>query len=497
MYKLAHTGPNNHGDLQDGRRPEPPAPTADLYPPRVERQRVEDFLTRELISANESVSKGSVVPTHDLEVFRRELAEFDFRVPQPLQKSLEWTIAQMKHGLVHVNHPRYFGLFNPAPSFPAQCADRIAASFNPQLATFTTSPAAVEIEAHVIRAVAQRAGLAPGIGGHFTTSGSEANYTALLCALTRSNPQFGSEGARSFKGPPVFYVSRESHLAWLKIAHQVGLGRSAVRLIATDGSGRMSASALEATLNRDRAYGCVPIMIASTAGTTNAGMIDPLSACAELARRHELWHHVDAAWGGALIASETLRPVLAGIEQSDSITIDAHKWFATTMACGMFITRHPQLLSSTFQVSTTFMPSNLASLDPYVTTVQWSRRFSGLRLFLSLAAAGWSGYARHVDRAVELAALLKAELMADGWSMVNESPLAVLCFRPGGGSGQVKSIVNRVLATGRAWVAAAMFEGDSVIRACITHGETAPEDVFALVQVLRSCAGDAGPAKVV
>jgi len=497
MYKPVHTGSSNHGDLGEGQRPEPATPAAELFPPRAERQGIEDFLTRELISANESVTQASVVPTHDLEAFRRELAEFDFRVPQPLQKSLEWTIAQMKHGLVHVNHPRYFGLFNPAPTFPAQCADRIAASFNPQLATFTTSPAAVEIEAHVIRAVARRAGFAPGVGGHFTTSGSEANYTALLCALTRSNPQFGSEGARSFKGPPVFYVSRESHLAWLKIAHQVGVGRSAVRLIATDGSGRMSASALEAALNRDLADGCIPTMIVSTAGTTNAGMIDPISACAELARKHELWHHVDAAWGGALIASEMLRPVLAGIERADSVTIDAHKWFATTMACGMFITPHPEVLSSTFQVSTSFMPSNLATLDPYVTTIQWSRRFSGLRLFLSLAAAGWSGYARHVERAVELAALLKAQLMADGWSMVNESPLAVLCFRPAEGSGQVKSIVNRVLATGRAWVAAAMFEGDSVIRACISHGETSPEDVSALVQVLRSCVGDGGPSGAV
>jgi glutamate/tyrosine decarboxylase-like PLP-dependent enzyme len=471
------------------RRHEAPAPVSDLYPSRSERRRVEDFLTGELIGAAESVTSGSVVPTHDLEAFRRELAEFDFRVPQPLEKSLKWTIAQMKHGLVHVNHPRYFGLFNPAPTFPAQCADRIAGSFNPQLATFTTSPAAVEIEAHVIRAVAGRVGFGPGAGGHFTTSGSEANYTALICALTSSNPRFGAEGARTFDGPPVFYVSRESHLAWLKIAHQVGIGRSAVRLIATDGSGRMSASVLAATLKRDRAEGCVPIMIASTAGTTNAGMIDPLAACAELASEHHLWHHVDAAWGGALIASEKLRPALAGIERADSVTIDAHKWFATTMGCGMFVTKHPGVLSSAFQVSTSFMPSNLTSLDPYVNSVQWSRRFLGLRLFLSLAAAGWSGYGRHVERTVELAGLLKTELSADGWSIVNDSPLAVLCFTPAEGSGEVKSIVNRVLATGRAWVAAAAFETKSVIRACITHGETAPDDVFALLGVLRSCAG--------
>ena len=113
---------------------------------------------------------------------------------------------------VHVTHPRYFGLFNPAPTFPAQCADRIVAVFNPQLATSSTSPAAVEIESHVIRSVACRAGLPAETVGHFTTAGSEANYTALICALTRSNAGFAAHGARCFEGPPVFYVSRESTL---------------------------------------------------------------------------------------------------------------------------------------------------------------------------------------------------------------------------------------------------------------------------------------------
>ena len=109
---------------------------------------------------------------------------------------------------------------------------------------------------------------------------------------------------------------------------------------------------------------------------TNAGMIDPLGDCAEIARSNSLWYHVDAAWGGALIASNTLRGTLKGIEQADSITIDAHKWFATTMGCGMFLTRHTDLLSSAFHVSTGFMPSNLPKFDPYVTTVQWSSQMS-------------------------------------------------------------------------------------------------------------------------
>ena len=160
-----------------------------------------------------------------------------------------------------------------------------------------------------------------------------------------------------------------------------------MRLVATDGSGCMDPNALKEAIIGDRIGGCVPIMIVATAGTTNAGMIDPLSDCAELACSNSLWYHVDAAWGGALIASERMRHFLNGIERADSVTIDAHKWFATTMGCGMFITRHPHVLSSAFHVRTSFMPSNNASIDPYVTSVQWSRRFLGLRC--SCRCGGW------------------------------------------------------------------------------------------------------------
>ena len=382
-------------------RVESDASASALFPTPAERERIDDLLTRELIDADRRVAKGPALPAMNVAGFRSELADFDFQSPRPLDELLSWTIEQMEHGLVHVTHPRYFGLFNPAPTFPAQCAERIVSTFNPQLATATTSPAAVEIEAHVIRSIARRAGFPPEAAGHFTSGGSEANYTALICALTRSNPDFAAKGARAFEGAPVFYVSRESHLAWIKIAHQAGIGRSAVRLVATDGFGCMDRNALKEAIIGDRRGGYVPIMIAATAGTTNAGMIDPLWACAELARANGLWYHVDAAWGGALIASDRLRHALSGIERADSITIDAHKWFATTMGCGMFITRHRDVLSSAFQVWTTFMPSNNASSDPYVTSVQWSRRFLGLRMFMSLAAAGWSGYAEHVERSVD------------------------------------------------------------------------------------------------
>jgi aromatic-L-amino-acid decarboxylase len=462
-------------------------PVAALFPPRDERIHWDDYLTRELLCANERVARGSVVPTIDMATLRSELAEFDFRTPRALDELLPWTIAQLEHGVVHMTNPRYFGLFNPAPTFPALCGDRLTGAFNPQLATATTSPAAVEIEAHVISAIARQVGLSAESRGHFTSGGSEANYTAVLCGLTHANDRFATDGARSFSGPPVFYISRESHLAWVKIAHQVGIGRSAVRQVATDGAGRMDAGMLEQMLNDDLANGAVPFLIVATAGTTNAGMVDPIGRCADLARDRGLWLHVDAAWGGAVVASDRLRGVLAGVERADSVTIDAHKWFATTMGCGMFVTRHPEILSATFQVSTGFMPSNTASVDPYVNTAQWSRRFLGVRLFLSLAAAGWRGYAEHVERSVDLIAKLRDALATQGWRIANDSALAVLCVEPPGG-GDVRAIARHVLASGRAWLAVARYEGRDVIRICLTHGEATTDDIRQLVDALVDAA---------
>jgi glutamate/tyrosine decarboxylase-like PLP-dependent enzyme len=457
-----------------------------LFPAEADRRSWENRLTDLLVEADARVASGPAVPDFDRAAFQAALDRFDFHAPVPFGGLLDWTIAQLEHGVVHMNHPRYFGLFNPAPTFPAQCADRIAATFNPQLATATTSPAAVAIEAHVARAVARRAGMPAEAVGHFTSGGSEANETAVICALTRAEPGFAMAGSRAFRGQPTLYISKDSHLAWLKIAHKTGIGRAAARLIPTDGAGRMSAEALEAAIAADRAEGHVPFLVVATAGTTNAGMIDPMEASIGAARRHGLWCHADAAWAGAAVASDRLRGMLDGIGAADSITIDAHKWFATTMGCGMFLTAHPAVLSDAFNVATTYMPSNTTGIDPYVTTAQWSRRFLGLRLFLSLAAAGWDGYAAHVEHAVDLIRVLAARAEALGWTIANDPALAVVCLLPPSGSRPVKEIVARVLASGAGWVSAAVFEGRDVIRACVTHGQTTEHDIETVLAALES-----------
>ena len=456
-----------------------------LFPKAAERNRVEEWLSGELQGALQRIQAGRVTPTIDMAAFREELETYDFAKPRPLEDLLRWTLERMEHGIVQMANPRYFGLFNPGASFPAQCADRIAGLFNPQLASSGSSPVPVELERHVIRAIAQRAALGDAATGHFATGGSEANYTALLSALTGAHPKFAGDGARAFAGPVKFYTSRDCHIAWLKVAHQAGVGRAALQLIDTDGRGRMDPRALTQAIAADRVNGAVPVMVVATAGTTGAGMIDPLHACADIAQQEHLWYHIDAAWGGAALASNRLRPVLAGIERADSITIDAHKWLATTMGCAIFITRHGHLLSEAFHASTSFMPSSVSGVDPYLNSVQWSRRFLGLRLFLALASAGWEGLGEHVERSVEVVARVKERLVALGWTVANDSELAVLDAVPPADLGDVRELVRRVVAGGRAWVAPTTFEGRDVVRICATNGETTIEDVNALIAALN------------
>ena len=152
------------------------------------------------------------------------------------------------------------------------------------------------------------------------------------------------------------------------------------------------------------------------------------------------------------IASDRLRGLLAGIERADSVTIDAHKWLATTMGCAMYITARGAILSEAFHASTSFMPSSVASVDPYLNSVQWSRRFLGLRLFLSLGAAGWAGLGAHVERSVAVIAQVRERLTALGWTVANDSELAVLdvvaagsarCARAGETRGELGARVGR------------------------------------------------------
>jgi glutamate/tyrosine decarboxylase-like PLP-dependent enzyme len=204
-----------------------------------------------------------------------------------------------------------------------------------------------------------------------------------------------------------------------------------------------------------------------------------------------MWLHVDAAWGGAAILSPALRHHLAGIERADSITCDAHKWLSVPLTAGMFLTRHREPVLRAFRVeASSYVPPAVPdTFDPYVTTIQWSRRFIGLKLFMTLAELGREGIAGLIEQQAAMGEILRTRLASRGWRLVNDSPLAIVCFTHAdieSGTTTAKDVVDRVLASGRAWISEVHLTEPAVaLRACITSHRTTSADIDVLVEELE------------
>jgi glutamate/tyrosine decarboxylase-like PLP-dependent enzyme len=441
-----------------------------------------------------TVRDARVAPALDLAAIREALAPFDFARPVPPLEALDFAAEGLRRWQVHTPHPRYFGLFNPAPTTMGIAADALVAAFNPQLAAWSHSPLAAEIEQHLIRALGGRFGFDPGrVEGTFTSGGAEANHTALSTALTRAFPEVGRRGLLALRSQPVLYVSPEAHHSFLKAARLAGLGTEAVREVKVDSRLRMVPEDLAARIREDREAGLAPFLVVATAGSTSAGVVDPIADLAQVADEEGgLWLHADAAWGGAAALVPELRPVLEGISRAGSVTFDAHKWLSVPMGAGMYITRHPGILERTFRVAAGYMPREGAALpvaDPYAHSMQWSRRFIGLKVFLSLAVAGWEGYAEAIRHQTAMGERLRGRLGEEGWEVVNETPLPVVCFVDRGAAGRsaafLEGVAAEVVASGEAWISTAVLgEVGPALRACITNYRTGPGDVDALVAAL-------------
>jgi glutamate/tyrosine decarboxylase-like PLP-dependent enzyme len=418
------------------------------------------------------------------------LQGIDFSRPVSPQEAIRFAADGLTDCQVHATHARYYGLFNPGSTTMGIAADALAAAFNPQLAAWTHSPFAAEVEALLIRELGKKFGYAEAeIDGTFTSGGAEANHTALICALTRQFPTFSQSGTRALTEDPVLYVSQQAHHSFVKAARFCGLGTDAVRQVPVDSNAAMSAEALEARIQRDLEDGKRPFFVAATLGTTNAGVIDPVPAVGEIARGHGIWFHVDAAWGGMASLVPELRPLLEGVELSNSITFDAHKKMSVPMGAGIFITRDTSILGEACRITTDYMPPHADdTFDPYTHSMQWSRRFIGLKVLLSLMVAGWDGYAEALRHQTQMGDALRIKLTKAGWRIVNQTPLPVVCFVESDREPEADrfaGIVDRLVSTGEAWISTTrLAEGMPVLRACITSYRTDPHDLDALVAAL-------------
>jgi aromatic-L-amino-acid decarboxylase len=427
------------------------------------------------------------VPHVTAEEIRSYLSErYNFQAIVPLEEVVADVEKMLKTWQVQVTHPRYFGLFNPSVTLASvlgrhcswPCTTRSWRTGEPR-------QIANEIERHTLNWLTAKFGLPPESIATFTSGGTEANLSAIVVALTQAFPGYGEDGLRHLDAAPTIYLTQEAHNGYNKIAHLTGLGRKPFASWQPATTSNSTSPTSSARLLKIESNGFAPFMVIGTAGTTAAGIIDPLQEIARLLPQENLWFHADAAWGGAAILSPALRHHLAGIETADSITCDAHKWFSVPMGCGMFFCRHPERVAEAFRADVTYMPkkTDTTVIDPLMYSIQWSRRFIGLKLFLPLAHHGESGQIAMIEHQARMGRVLKEALHASGWQIVNDTPLPLICFtREGLDATQFLAALreNQI-----AWMSEASIHGVPVVRACITSFKTTEADIHWVVEQMN------------
>jgi len=423
-------------------------------------------------------------------------------------------------------HPRFFGYITAPPTPIGVLGDLLASAMNPNVGGWTLAPVATEIEAQAVRWMGQLIGFREGCAGLLVSGGNMANFVGFLAARRAAAGeavrQRGPEAARALR----VYGSRETHTWIQKAADLFGLGTDAIRWIETDAQQRMNVSALRSAIERDRADGLVPMAVVAAAGTVSTGAVDPLREIAALCREHEVWLHVDGAYGGFAAAARDVvadggpgsaeaAEELGALALADSVAVDPHKWLYAPLEAGCLLARDAQCLTDAFSYHPPYYhfgqeATNFVDLGP-----QNSRGFRALKVWLALRQVGRAGYTRMIGDDVRLARRL--------WDRVVEHPelepftqaLSITTFRyvprelqadaeqAHGADGSAvaangsarepvdsprerridelnRELLDRLQKGGEAFVSNAVIDGRYVLRACVVNFNTTDGDIDAL-----------------
>ncbi|HEX2074817.1 MAG TPA: pyridoxal-dependent decarboxylase [Geodermatophilus sp.] len=343
-------------------------------------------------------------------------------------------------GLTHWQHPGFFGYFPANTSGPSVLGDLVSGGLGVQGMSWVTSPAATELEQHVLDWLADLLGL-PGSfrstgsgGGVIQDSSSGANLVALLAALHRAS---GGATVRHGVRPEEYtvYVSSETHSSMEKAVRIAGLGSDAVRIVEVDGDLAMRPTALAARLERDTARGFQPVLVCATVGTTSTTAVDPLADLGPVCQKYGVWLHVDAAYAGVSAVVPELRPLQAGVEWADSYTTDAHKWLLTGFDATLFYVADRAALTGALAILPEYLRNAATDAGAAVDFRDWQielgRRFRALKLWFVLRWYGAEGLRAHIRSSVALAQELAGWAQADDrFEVVAPHPLSLVCLRP-------------------------------------------------------------------
>jgi glutamate/tyrosine decarboxylase-like PLP-dependent enzyme len=404
------------------------------------------------------------------------------------------------HSLLNGN-PRFWGYITSSPTPMGALADFLAAAVNPNVGAWKLAPIATEIEAQTIRWIAEFLGFPTNCGGLLASGGNMANIICLLAARTA---KAGWDVRKSgFTGPDAkrlcLYASAETHTWIQKAADMLGLGTDAIRWIPADGAQRMDVSALAKRIQEDREQGSRPFAVVGTAGTVSTGAVDPLPEIAAFCREHDVWFHVDGAYGGLAAMVPDAPEDLRALSAADSVAIDPHKWLYAPLEAGCALVRDPRHLLNAYSYHPSYYNFNDDAINYFDFGPQNSRGFRALKVWLALQQAGRSGYLKMIADDMRLSRHLFTLLSAHLDFEVFTQNLSIATFRYvpaslrsaiGTEQGEAalnrinQELLNRVDESGEAFFSNAVIDGKYVLRACIVNFRTSLGDIEAVPDLL-------------
>lgn len=406
-------------------------------------------------------------------------------------------------------HPRFHGYIAASPAPIGMLAELLAAALNANVALWQAAPMASEIELQTVRWLAELVGCAAGSGGLLTSGGNAANGMALQLALGARLPDVREQGLGTARC--AVYACDQTH-GWLpKALEQAGLGRRALRSVASDARQCIDLDALSRAIAADRAAGVQPLMLVGNAGSIATGAVDPLPALAALARREDLWFHVDGAYGApaaCLLGSPQVALLgasaaagLAALREADSLALDPHKWLYAPIEAGCLLVREPQRLRDSYGQRPSYyaapVDGEADAVDFHELGPQNTRAFRALKVWLALRMAGRDGYRQMIAGDIALARRLFERVQATPGLEAATQGLSVATWRcrppqladdAAALDALNRAVLARVQRGGRSYLSPAVVDGRLVLRACIVNFHTTAADVDALPALVAATA---------
>ena len=379
-----------------------------------------------------------------------------------------------------IDHPRFLAFIPSSPTWASVLASFLIAGYNVFQGTWLESSGPSQIEVTVLDWFREWLRYPEGGSGVLTSGGSAANLLAIVTAReTAGNPERGT-----------LYLSGQAHGSLARAARVAGIPAERVRPVEVDAVGRIVPAALRAAIRRDRATGLQPFLVVGNAGTTNTGAIDPLAELADIAREESLWYHVDGAYGGFAILDPGVRPLMAGLERSDSVTLDPHKWFYQPYETGCLMVRDPALLERAFRIAPDYLqdaewgPRHVNFCDR---GVQLTRIFRALRVWLSVQRYGMAAHRAAISRAIALARGAESRIRElPELELLAPQSLGIVCFRYRGGAGAIageelddlnRRVQDEIVNSGFAMMSSTRLRGRLSLRFCVLNVRTTAEDL--------------------